>query len=177
MIALRHDGPMMCVVVEGAAPTPCHLEVTADGSLRDAFHAVGRLGSDFTVTSRSGVSVFRLEPDGSLLGTGPMYGHTDLAQVLFCRLTVGPALECAHRFDPRLVEQNLIWNETNCAAAWTATVRGDEILIQHADSPAQVAAKLTPAPTDDDGRATALYLFALQVVEGETAMHAPREPE
>ena len=187
IIDLGPDGPSACRAVEGQPPTACYLELTADGRVTDAFHAtLGRVAADFTLTSRRGTTAFGVAPDGSLVGMGPnfegstSYEGTPFAQVLFCRLGAGPALECAHRFDPALVAQRAIWNAENCDASWTASVRGGEVLVRFSASPSEppvVAARLEPAPADDDARVTALYLFALEAVEGETERHAPREPE
>lgn len=182
----ERDEPVRCVDDRGTRA--CDLELVADGRVFDRFHsavAAGRLGADWKLVSeRTGRVVQRIRPDDrALIGTGPWHEQTPEAQVLFCTLTPDDALDCVHRFDPVRLRAGQIWNATSCGAKgdrWIASVDRGEIRVRFAGrtpTAPRVVAHVEPPALDANARRAALVLFALHVIEGETRLHLPSDPE
>jgi hypothetical protein len=171
---LRHDGqPMPCVTFAGEE-RPCDIEVTEADEVyyrRYSEAPAGEIGPGLSLR-REGVDGLSLDESGAVLGRG-LFHPPDAAQVLFCEMTAEPALRCAHDFSA--AKGTPIWNEQNCGHSFVLRVDGDAIVVafpQHEDVPS-VIAHVDPAPSSDGAEALALFLYAMELVTGDTTYHTP----
>jgi hypothetical protein len=170
---LRYDGqPTPCGTPEGTRP--CDIEVTDAGEVyyrsRTAAPA-GEIGPGLAL-GRDGTIEFSLDESGALIGHG-LFHAPDTAQVMFCEMTAEPALHCGHDFSA--AAGTPIWNEGNCKGSLVLRVDGGEIVAAFPEYPGEtsIAARVEPAPDTDGAEALALFLYAMELVEGDTQYHTP----
>jgi hypothetical protein len=153
----------------------CDIEVTAAREVyyrRSSFAVAASLSPRWSLRHVSTGAVFALETDGSFSGTG-LYGQRSV-QVLFCRLTAEPALECGHEFRPETRGQ--VWNETNCAERYIIRANEGALvgeLPSHPDEPPSVIARVEPPASTREAQALALFLYAAHLIDGDTEYHTP----
>ena len=165
--------PINCVADQDERP--CDIEVTDAGEVfyRSRTPApAGVIGPGLELRREGEAAAFALEANGALVGHG-LFHAADSAQVMFCRMTAAPALECHHDFEAAAGTR--IWNETNCLGSLIARIDGGAIVFESVEypGPATIAARVEPAPDDDAAEALALFVYAMHLVEYDTVRHTP----